>query len=264
MVAALAVGLFAAGEALAAEDQLRFVTCPVYRDTDAGRKSGCWLADRPETGQRYDVSLAPTKPDWNRAILVEGVGSHRQDNACGGIVLDPVRVSVLDLPCTRAMLPAESYPGRAYRVPPRNVRPLGEPRAPRTHEAGARTFHLLFDHGSDFVVYQYDDYMLDQAIAYIRALPDPQVVVTGHAVTERARVSGVVLAEEAGLARRRAQRIGLALRRLGLPASRLVVRWVRSAGPIDAELADGLIEPSRRRVDILVSYGGTSKGMGPP
>ena len=61
-------------EAQAAE--LRFITCPVYRDADAGKKSGCWLADNHEDGRRYDVSPSPIKPDWNYAVLV-GAASRR-------------------------------------------------------------------------------------------------------------------------------------------------------------------------------------------
>jgi hypothetical protein len=144
-MALLAAGLVVAAAAGAADEQLRFVTCPVYRDTDAGKKSGCWLADERETGQRYDVSLAPTKPDWNRAVLVEGVVAEGQEKACGGIVLNPVRVSVLDSPCTRAMLPAEGYPGRVFVLPQRNVRPLSEPRPQPAPPFVSRTFHLLFD-----------------------------------------------------------------------------------------------------------------------
>ena len=30
---------------------VRFVSCPVYRDADSGKKSGCWLADRRESGE---------------------------------------------------------------------------------------------------------------------------------------------------------------------------------------------------------------------
>jgi outer membrane protein OmpA-like peptidoglycan-associated protein len=252
----LLAGLIAAAAAAAAEEQLRFITCPVYRDADAGKKSGCWLADQRETGQRYDVSLAPTKPDWNRAVLVEGVVAARQDDACGGIVLDPVRVSVLDSPCTRAMLPAEHYPGRVFHLPVRNVRPLSEPRPQPTPPYASRTFHLVFDYNSTFVVYQLDDYLLDEAISYIRAVAPRRVIVTGHAATTPVVVSGVRLAESAALARQRAEHIGEALRRLGVPEAQLEVRWTKTGEVTDAEGADGLREPSRRRVDIEVIVDG--------
>ncbi|HEV7694602.1 MAG TPA: hypothetical protein VGO52_27440, partial [Hyphomonadaceae bacterium] len=53
-------------------DTVRFISCPIYRDVDAGRKSGCWLADERESGRRFDIGNAPTKPDWNHEVLVEG------------------------------------------------------------------------------------------------------------------------------------------------------------------------------------------------
>ncbi len=245
-------GLGVAAACGAAEAQLRFVTCPVYRDANAGKKSGCWLADERESGQRYDVSLAPTKPDWNRAVLVEGMVAPRQDDACGGIVLDPVRVSVLDAPCTRAMLPAEGYPGRVFKLPRRNVRPLAEPRPAPAAPFESRQFHLLFDFGSTFMVYQLDDYLLDQAITYIRAVAPRRVIVTGHAATTAATVSGVSLVEGGALAQQRAELVAQALRRLGVSDEHLQVRWTTTSDAVDADGADGLREPSRRRVDIDV------------
>ena len=111
--------------ALSESDVVSFVSCPIYRDTDAGKKSGCWLSDDPETVRRYDISKATNKPDWNFAVLVEGKLSDDQDNACGGAVLDPVRVSVLrDTTCTRFMLPEEDYPGRPFVLPKTNTTPL--------------------------------------------------------------------------------------------------------------------------------------------
>ena len=67
---ALLLSLAAASSDVA---HVSFVACPIYRDTNDGRKSGCWLVDEPSTGVRYDVTAAPTKPDWNHAVLVEGI-----------------------------------------------------------------------------------------------------------------------------------------------------------------------------------------------
>ena len=86
--------LLAADAATAQTDFRRFVTCPIYRDTDAGRKSGCWLGTQVETSQRFDVSNSPDKPLVGRQMLVEGVVSNEKD-ICGGTVLQPVRISVL-------------------------------------------------------------------------------------------------------------------------------------------------------------------------
>jgi outer membrane protein OmpA-like peptidoglycan-associated protein len=248
----VAACLLCVGSLEAAEVQLRFVTCPVYRDTDAGRKSGCWLATDPASGERYDVSRAPTKPDWNHAVLVEGVVSVDQDNACGARVLDPVRVSVLADGCTRHMLPAEGYPGRRFKLPVRNVQPLSVVREAPPEPYARKTFYLFYDFDSDFGVYQLDDYFLDRAASYIEGTGAREVVVTGYAATLPARVSGRVLAEKAEISRRRAESVAESLRRLSTRRYRIVVRWKTGAEPLAVEDADGLGEPSRRRVEIEV------------
>ena len=57
--------MLAAPVAAHAEDTrnlVRFVACPIYRDADSGRKSGCWLATDPASGIRYD--LAERSPEF--------------------------------------------------------------------------------------------------------------------------------------------------------------------------------------------------------
>ncbi len=246
LLAALATATAASAE------QLRFVACPVYRDTDAGRKSGCWLADEPGSGARYDVTLSPTKPDWNRAILVEGAVAPTQDGACGGVTLDPVRVSVLDEPCIRRMLPAEGHPGRAFVLPRRNVRPLGEPRVPPPRPHVNRTFQVMFDYGRSFIVYQLSDYLIDEAVTYAQAVDPQRVVITGYAATRPVVVSGRELAESPQLARERAEVVAEWFRRSGIASDRIDVRWQGDAEAAPVAGADGLVEPSRRRVEIEV------------
>ena len=247
----LLTGIVAAAP-LGAAEQLRFIACPVYRDADAGRKSGCWLAEDAASGLRYDVSLSPTKPDWNHEVLVEGVITSKQDAACGGVVLDPARVSILPGACTRHSLPAEGFPGRRFVLPPRNLRPMSEARKPPPEPWTDRSFHMQFEWDRSFAVYQLDDYLLDQAIAYIRAVQPREIVVTGYAATLPATVSGRVIAERPDVARERAEMVGESLRRLGVPASVLRVQWHEAAEPAPIDAADGLIEASRRRVDIDV------------
>lgn len=256
MKAAALLFLIAAAPAVAAPAaEIRFVACPVYRDTDAGRKSGCWLADSPGDGRRYDVTPSPTKPDWNHAVLVEGRPAAAQADVCGGLVLDPVRVSILPEPCVRAMLPAEGYPGRRFVLPERNVRPLYEPRPPFPRPYTERTFEIPFEFGRSFVVYQLSDYLMDQAVAYAMAVHARRVEITGWAATRPSVVSGRTLAEPAELARARADVAAQWMRSLGVPADRLVVRWRPAAQPIDMPGADRLTEPSRRRVDIRITPG---------
>lgn len=251
--AALAVALSAPASA-DGDGEVRFITCPVYRDTDAGRKSGCWLADDPATGVRYDVSPAPTKPDWNYEALVEGRVAATQDDPCGGVVLDPARVSVLEGRCPRHMVPAEDYPGRVFVLPNRNVRPLSEPRDTPRGPYTDRTFNLFFDFDRSFLVYQYDDYLLDRMITWIRVAEPNRIVVTGFAATAPAVVSGREIAERRDVARARAEMVVEALVRLGVPPAKLVVRTRTRAMPTDEGDADGLFEPSRRRVEIRAEF----------
>jgi outer membrane protein OmpA-like peptidoglycan-associated protein len=238
------------GEAVAQEQQ-RFISCPIFRDVDAGRKSGCWLAEDPATGQRFDIGSGPTKPDWNHEVLVEGVVSSKPD-ACGGVVLDPVRVSVLEGACTRHALPAEGHKGRAFVLPPRNVRPAAEPRAKPQPPFTPTSFFLLFDWNTDFIVYQLDDFLFDQAVAHIKGVNPSKIIVTGYAATTPAKVSGRLMIERGDIAKQRAEEITEALKRMGVPAAIIETKWKNAAEPTEAPGADGLKEASRRRVEIRV------------
>ena len=223
-LAALVLLIAAAPAAAAPAAQVRFVACPIYRDTDAGRKSGCWLVDSPEDGRRYDISPSPTKPDWNYAVLVEGRPAANQSDVCGGVGLDPVRVSILPSRCVRAMLPAEGYPGRKFVLPERNVRPLYEPRPPFPKPFKERTFEIPFEFGRSFVVYQLSDYLMDETVAYALAVHARRVEITGWAATRPTVVSGHRLAERMEVAKARAETAALWMTNLGVPAGRMVVR----------------------------------------
>lgn len=246
----LAAAMCSAIPALVYAEELRFVSCPIYRDTDAGRKSGCWLTDDRASGIRYDVSASPTKPDWNYQILVEGNVSPTQDQACGGVTLNPVRVSVLEGSCPRHMLPAETFKGRVFVLPKRNVDPLSMERKPPPPPYQSTTFQLYFDFNSSFVVYQYDDYLLDKAITWIRAAKPRRIVITGYADTSAQNVSGQQIAERAELAQQRAEKIGEALVRMGIDKGLIKTTWSTQPQASATVDSDGLTWPTRRRVDI--------------
>lgn len=236
-----------------AQDAVRFVTCPIYRDTDSGRKSGCWLADEPSTHVRYDVSPSPTKPDWNFAILVEGRPAADRTDFCGGVTLDPVRVSVLPTHCEPATIPAEGFKGRVFVLPARTVAPLYAPRTAATAPFAVREFALTFDFGSDFITYQLSDFYLEQASYYALDSAAARVEVIGYAQTKPQIVSGAKLVEPKALAMQRAQRVAEWLRLRGVPAARIAVSARTAEGPAQIEAADGLEGPSWRRVEIRVS-----------
>ena len=250
----IAVAMPLSAQAAETGDLVRFIACPVYRDADSGKKSGCWLADDPQTGARWDVSLSPHKPDWNFAVLVEGRVSAGKPDVCGARVLDAVRTSRLyDQPCTQHMLPAEGYPGRRYKLNGRYIDPVSVPRQAPAGPFGPRTFPVYFEFGSDFLIYQYDDFLIDRAETWLKAAKPKRVVVTGYAMTTPAQVSGQAIAEPAVLARTRAEAVSETLRRL-LPGLAIETRWRGGAEPTQDADADGLPWQSQRRVEISAEF----------
>lgn len=237
-------------QAGAAPQALSFVACPVYRDTDAGVKSGCWLAADPASGQRYDVGLGRTKPQIGREVLVEGVVSAAPD-VCGGVVLEPVHVSVLETRCKGFIVPAEGHPGRRFVLPREVMQPTDVPRPRPPPPYDSREFVIEFDMHSDFLAYQYSEVILEHVYQYILASRPKQVRITGYSVTAPIEVSGRQLAEEPALAESRAQMVAEALRRLGVAPALLRVEWNNAPQPAAGAPA-GLEEASKRRVSIFV------------
>ena len=229
-----------------------FIACPVYRDTINGRKSGCWLATDTATGERYDVTQSRTKPQLGREILVEGRLSENLD-VCGGPVIAPVHVSVLATACPRVMLPAEGFHGRHYEVPRGLVLPPADAvRSPPPPPYVPRAWAIEFAFDSDFLQYQYSEVILDEIARYVLAAHPRSVQITGFAATHAWVVSDHRLAEMPRLARRRAELVALALERLGVSGALLTVRW--RGDPSPKNIDDGLTDPSKRRVDIAMSF----------
>jgi outer membrane protein OmpA-like peptidoglycan-associated protein len=237
--------------AAAAESAVSFIGCPVYRDTNNGRKSGCWLATDLASGVRYDVSGGRSKPQIGREVLIEGVPAEGTD-ACGGKILSPVHVSVLSTVCSAVMLPAEGFPGRVFQVPKNGYLPPAD--VVRALPAGpfiSRDWHIEFNFQSNFLAYQYSEVILDEAARYIRASHAPRVEVVGYADGKPYAVSGRTLIEPRALAEERAKMVADALLRLGVEPARLHMSWHDDPAAIDAD--DGMAEPSKRRVTIHVA-----------
>jgi outer membrane protein OmpA-like peptidoglycan-associated protein len=110
----------------------------------------------------------------------------------------------------------------------------------------------MFDYGRTFIVYQLSDYLIDEAVAYAQAVTPRRVIITGYAATQPTVVSGRELAESPQLARERAEVVAEWFRRSGIASDRIEVRWQGDAAPAPVDGADGLVEPSRRRVEIEV------------
>lgn len=238
----------------AAQDNVRFIACPTYRDTDSGLKSGCWLATDPASGRQWDVSQSTYKPDWNFAVLVEGVAIDvATDQPCGAPVLDPVRTSRLETRCMARLIPAEGFPGRVFTLPARNLRPLTSTSAPPSGPLVERTFSMFFEFDRAFTVYQYGDYLLDQAAQFIRATNPARLVITGYAASTPEEVSGELVAERPEVALMRAEMVALSLSRQ-FPDLPMETRAVTGALANDQPDADGIPGQSQRRVEITVQF----------
>ncbi|MBB6093812.1 hypothetical protein HNQ60_002693 [Povalibacter uvarum] len=228
----------------------RFIGCPVYRDTDAGRKSGCWLVDDPSTGTRYDVTAGRLKPILGQMILVEGAVSQQDPKLCGGVILEPVSVSVLPQACKPYLIPAEGHPGRRFALPANVMQPSSVPRVLPPPPYEPREYTILFELNSDFLVYQYSETIIESAVLYTRASKPRRVLISGYAATHPIEISGQSIREDIAIARARAEMVAEAFRRLGVSTSALKLEWKGDAGTAHAD--DGLTEAARRRVEIRI------------
>jgi outer membrane protein OmpA-like peptidoglycan-associated protein len=236
-----------------AQEQRSFVACPIYRDTDQGRKSGCWLADDPATGTRYDVGEWLTKPQEGYEVLVEGIISSEPD-VCGGIVLRPVRTAVLhDQHCPLTEFEAEGFSGRRYALPRDVMQQSWVPRPAPQPPFSTQHYLLLFDFADDRLIYQYSETILERAALYSRT-SHGRITIRAYAATRPLKISGQALTEPLALARARAEMVNEALLRLGVDRSALHMEWHGEPEPLNPLPAVGapLPESSLRRVEITV------------
>lgn len=255
------VALLGFAGTLAAQEAVRFIGCPLYRDTDAGRKSGCWLVDDPASGRRFDLQQGHTKPQLGHEVLVEGVlpaatGAAGADNAadtrdCGGRVLQQPRVSVLPGRCPAVTLPAEGHPGKAFVLPGTVMTANHLPQPLPAPPFRPSTAHIRFDHGDDYLLYQHAEVLLQDAVRLARLSGTRRIDVTGHAATQPQSVSGRLLAEAPALAEARARMVEEALVRLGWPRSQ-VQRRVQLDPPAPPGTPPALVAASQRRVTLTV------------
>lgn len=240
----------------------QFITCPIYRDADAGPKSGCWLGTDPATGEVFDVTGGLSKPFEDRAILVEGVIGDEDPDMCGAVVLRPIRTSVLlDDYCTPHHIPAEGFKGRRFILPKTRMSPSSIPRELPTPPFERDHFPILFHYQSDFLNYQYSEVMLEKIALTIRAAKPSAVKITGYAATKPYRVPGKVLREPSSLAMARAKKVRLALLRLGVDEELIDITISDDPTPISIEEERDLTqvavdEETKRRVDVqLIGIG---------
>jgi hypothetical protein len=230
-------------------ERRNFVSCPIVRDTAS---VPCWLAEYD--GELYFLTLqtdvsSPVTPPWlGHRVLVEGTVAPDRPRICGGVVLEPVVLSVLpelDASCN-TLLPAEERYNLTFEPP----RPPG-PSAGRLAFAGAappapaeppREFTLRYDFDG-LVVFRHAG-ELTTILDAARARRSRRVTITGY----RGNVllsNGTTLTEQASLARRRAEQVATLLRGAGLTDVEYRVEWHDEPGA-----ADGRSDAALRRVTV--------------
>lgn len=235
-------------------ERISFVSCPIVRDT---RSVPCWLSEYE--GDRYyltiqsDVSAEVQPPMLGHQVLVEGVVSDA-DPICGGIVLEPVRLSVmpeLDANCNTLLPADERYTidfnprppgpsaGRLAFAPDPAARP-----APLPPPEGTQTIDIYFDFDKAVSFRHPGD--LVSILRVARELPARRVQITGVRGAHRLS-DGTLLKESEGVARRRANEVASLLRGAGLAAD-AEIDWIDG----EAE-ADGIDDWKSRRVTVVLT-----------
>lgn len=257
LVVAIAVAIVMGPLALRAQpapgERLSFVSCPIVRDT---RSVPCWLSEYEGVAYyltiQSDVSAEVQPPMLGHQVLVEGVVSDAPP-ICGGIVLEPVRLSVMperDANCN-TLLPADER----YTIDfnPRPPGPSGgrlafapDPSAPLEPSPpleGLQTFDLYFDFDRG-ISFRHPGALVAvlETAAQLRAT---EVRITGVRGAHRLS-DGTLLEESAGIGERRAEEVARLLTGAGLDAP-MEIEW--ADGTSDA---DGVDDWKSRRVTVVV------------
>lgn len=235
-------------------EPVSFVSCPIVRDT---RTVPCWLSEYQ--GDTYyltiqsDVSAAVQPPMLGHKVLVEGVVADAAP-ICGGIVLEPVRLSVMperDLNCN-TLLPADDRYVIDF-----NPRPPGpsagrlafapDPNAPAEAAAppqGRQAVDLYFDFDKG-VSFRHPG-ELSAIIDLARQTGANLVEIVGVRGAHRLS-DGTLLRESAGVGRRRAEEVARLLRGAG-PELDAEVQWIDGGAE-----ADGSDDWRTRRVTVILT-----------
>jgi hypothetical protein len=236
-------------------ERLSFVSCPIVRDT---RSVPCWLTEYE--GETYyltiqsDVSATVQPPLLRHQVLVEGIVSDAAP-ICGGIVLDPVKLSAMpeiDANCN-TMLPAdERYTidfnprppgpsaGRLAFAPNPNARTAAPPPPPE----GEQTVEVYFDFDKG-VSFRHPS-ELSAILRLARQLPASTMQIIGVRGAHRLS-DGSLLRESAAVGQRRAEEIAGLLAGAGLDIETRV-DWIDGV-----DEADGIDDWRTRRVTVVLS-----------
>jgi hypothetical protein len=236
------------------EQRRNFVACPIVRDTTS---VPCWLAEYE--GETYFLTLqtdvsAPVTPPWlGHRVLVEGTVS-AEPRICGGVVLKPVRLSVLpgrDASCG-TMLPAEDRFNLTFEPP----RPPGPSRGRLAFDypAAATPAPAEAPAVREFVI----AYEFDRLVGFSHALPLTDVFDFARTVNASAveivgyrgavlLSNGQTMVEAVTIGKQRAEEVARLLQGAGLKRPSYTVRWLE-----DPSKPTGVDDHLARRVVITV------------
>lgn len=265
------LGVIGAAHAAAPATERNFVACPIVLDT---QDVPCWVAEY--NGERYFLAVQTGRsagvtfvPQLKHRVLVEGTAHPELPRMCGGIVLQPVKLSVFpDVePGCGKMLPGDGYTVKSPRpIGPDGDPPGGKSTAVRVQRGGQptraqieaafradaaagnpREFEILYFFGSNYLPFPVEQASVDQAADYYAATSGSKVVVTGYR-GEALLSDGKKLVEEQGLARERAEKVASILTNFGVPTDRITVRWVD-----EPQNNKGVLDWTKRRVTVAVT-----------
>jgi hypothetical protein len=249
-------GWLAAVSVGAAQQRTNFVSCPIVRDTAS---VPCWLAEYE--GELYFLTLqtdvsAPVTPPWlGHRVLVEGTVS-AEPNVCGGKVLKPVHLSVLDPDAScNTMLPAEERYNLTFEPP----RPPGPSRGRLAFDnaapaAAAAAPPSVMPATREFVVsYPFDGMVgfnhagpLTAVLDFARAVNAREIEIVGYRGAVRLS-NGQTMVEEATIGKRRAEQVASLLQGAQLTAPSYKIAWRD-----EPAAATGIDDHLSRRVVITV------------
>ena len=250
---ALLAGWLAAVSVGAAQQRTNFVSCPIVRDTAS---VPCWLAEYE--GELYFLTLqtdvsAPVTPPWlGHRVLVEGTVS-AEPRICGGKVLKPVHLSVLDRDAScNTMLPAEDRYNLTFEPP----RPPGPSRGRLAFDnpPAAAPPPAVAPAVREFVVaYPFDGLVgfnhagpLTAVLEFARAVNAREIEIVGYRGAVRLS-NGQTMVEDATIGKKRAEQVAMLLQGANLNAPSYKVGWRNEEAP-----ATGVDDHLSRRVVITV------------
>lgn len=244
---ALAAAFVAADAARAADGaHVNFVTCPIFRNGE----DRCWLAEQGKTVYYIGRYGGGSAPQLLHKALIQATVSD-EPSSCGGVVLKPIRISVLpeiDYSCNTILPDNGNRPSERvfYDLPAATQllidEPVPMPKAPFTDQQ----FVGQFDHDSAFLSLDLQQFV-ETVANYAVASNADHVKVTGHIGNSKLD-DGSVLVERALLARTRAQSVAAALIGLGVKPGSMEVAWVEESAP-----PDGVHDADRRSVEIALT-----------